>query len=186
MRGVQPTARFTFSRGLSACSRRVKRCTTHFLLFTARHLSLLDQGVRGRLSELYTRCTPHFLVYSTHKFLNRIKGLGAEKVSCALALLYSRDKCAKTKRIVVVHPLLSYGEGAHFERAPLLEARKPTQPGQKVVEEYLGREAVDEILKPFELSGRSDNPLGLPDLSPETEAWLRKPRSVQGSRDDQS
>lgn len=161
MRGVQPTARFTFSRGLSARSRRVKRCTFHFLLFTARHLSLLDQGVMGRLSELYTRCTPHFLAYSTHKFLNRIKELGTEKVSCALALLYSRDKCAETKEIVVVHPLLSYGEGAHLERAPLLEAR------ESVAEEYL-------------------NPLGLPDLSPEAEAWLRKLRSVQGSRDDQS
>lgn len=78
---------------------------------------------------MYTRCTPHFLVYSTYKFLNRIKELGAEKVSCALALLYSRDKCAETKEIVVVHPLLSYGEGAHLERAPLLEAREQITPG---------------------------------------------------------
>lgn len=169
--GVQPTARFTFSRGLSACSRRVKRCTFHFLLFTARHLSLLDQGVRGRLSELYTRCTPHFLVYSTHKFLNRIKELGAEKVSCALALLYSRDKCAKTKKIVVVHPLLSYGEGAHLERAPLLEAR------ERAHEALLGS-------SPYPLGQISPGAFGF--MLGGALGGLRKLRSVQGFHDDQS
>jgi len=47
-----------------------------------------------------------------------------EKVNRTLALSYSRDKCTKTKEILVVHPLLSYGEGAPLESAPLLEARR--------------------------------------------------------------
>ena len=85
-----------------------------------------------------------------------------EKVNRTLALSYSGGKCTETKGIVVVHPLLSYGEGAHLESAHLPESK--------------------DLISDSLPTRVWDNPLGLSDLAPETVRELRRLRSVQGSR----